>query len=220
MRQFAIIGLGSFGSTVALELASRGLSVLAIDKNPSRVDEIRNSVTHAALGDATDPAFLGSMGVSEVDVVLVALGDDIEASVLVTLNLSEIGIKYIVVKGISREHGSILEAVGAHKVVFPEREMAEKLAMSLASPNIIDHIPLVEGYIIVEMVAPAPFRNRSLIDLNLRREYGVELLAIKRADPTAEPPVIVVPGAGAIIRPNDKLVIMGAVDKVELLREL
>jgi trk system potassium uptake protein TrkA len=220
MRQFAIIGLGSFGSTVALELASKGLPVLAIDKNHARVDDVRDRVTHAVVGDATDPSFLGGLGISEVDVALVALGDDIEASVLVTLNLSEIGIDYIVVKGISTEHGNILEAVGAHQVVFPEKEMAERVANSLASPNIIDHIPLVEGYIIVELVAPEPFNDKSLIDLNLRREYGVELLAIKRADPGTAPPVIVVPKAGEIIHPGDNLVILGAVEKVELLQEL
>ncbi len=220
MRQFAVIGLGSFGSTVALELSGRGLAVLAIDKNHDKVDDIRDSVTHAIVGDGTDPAFLGSIGISEVDVALVALGDDIEASVLVTLNLSEMGIPTIIVKGISPEHGSILSAVGAHQVVFPEKEIAQRIARSLAAPNVIDHIPLAEGYNIVEMVAPEPFVNKTLIDLNLRREYGVELLVIKRALPDSQPAVVVVPGAGETIHAGDKLVIMGASDKVEGLQEL
>ncbi|MCK5833258.1 TrkA family potassium uptake protein [bacterium] len=220
MRQFAVIGLGSFGSTVATELSKKGLPVLAIDKNGTRVDDMREHVAHAIVGDASDTAFLGSIGISEVDVALVALGDDIEASVLVTLNLSEIEIPKIIVKGISPEHGSILCAVGAHQVLYPEKEMAQKLARYLASPNIIDHIPLVEGYNIIEIVAPDIFANKTIIDLNLRREYGVELLAIKRSDPKTTPSVVVVPGAGEIIYPEDKLVVLGAVDKVEQLQEL
>lgn len=220
MRQFAVIGLGSFGSTLAVELSEKGLAVLAIDKNHDKVDDMRDFVTHAIVGDGTDPAFLGSIGISEVDVALVALGDDIEASVLVTLNLSEMGIPKIIVKGVSPEHGSILSAVGAHQVVFPEKEMAQRIARSLAAPNVIDHIPLAEGYNIVEMVAPEPFFNKTLIDLNLRREYGVELLVIKRTLPDSQPAVIVVPVAGETIRSGDKLVIMGASDKVEELQEL
>ncbi len=220
MRQFAVIGLGNFGTTVARALAARGLPVVAVDLNPSRIDEIRDSVTHALVGDATNPTLIGSSGISDVDAALVALGDDIEASVLVTLNLSESGVEQIMVKGISPEHGEILKAVGAHQVIFPEKEMAERIAASLATPNIIDNIPLTEGYNIVELVAPESFNGKTLLELNLRREYGVELLAIKRNDPNATPKVVIVPSAIEIINSDDKLVVMGAVEDVEQIREL
>ena len=220
MRLFAVFGLGNFGSTVAVALADKGQSVLAVDLDPARVDEVRNKVTHAVVGDVTDPSFLSSVGISEVDEALVALGDDLEASVLTTLYLSESEVKHILVKGISEEHESILLAVGAHQVVFPENYMAKRLASSLAAPNIIDHIPLTEGYSIIELVTPGAFHHKSLLELNLRREYGVELLAIKRADPDRDPDVVVVPGAGEVIEPDDKLIILGAEKDVEQLQEL
>jgi len=220
MRQFAVIGLGHFGSTVARELAHKGLPVVAVDLNPVRVDELRGEVTHAVVGDATEASFIASSGIGEVDIAMVALGDDIEASVLVTLNLAESGIENIIVKGISDEHGKILKAVGAKKVIFPEKEMAQRIATSLAAPNIIDHIPLTEGYSIVELITPSVFAGKTLLDLNLRREYGVELLAIKRASPEDIPPVIVVPGAGEIIKEGDKLVVLGSEEDVGLIQEL
>ncbi len=220
MRQFAVIGLGNFGSTVAYELSKKGLPVVAVDLNPARVDELRGEVTHALVGDATETQFIASSGIGDVDVAIVALGDDIEASVLVTLSLAESGIGEIIIKGISEEHGKILIAVGATQVIFPEKEMAQKIATSIAAPNIIDHIPLTEGYSIVEMVTPKIFEGKTLIDLNLRREYGVELLAIKRASPDDIPPVIVVPGAGEVIKREDKLVILGSEEDVETIQGL
>ena len=138
MRQFAIIGLGNFGSTVARTPGSKGVPVIAVDRNPARVDDLRDEVTHAIVGDVTDSSFIVSSGIADVDVALIALGDDIEASVLVTLNLAECGVEEIVVKGVSEEHKRILTVVGAHRVIFPEREMAERIAMALAAPNIID----------------------------------------------------------------------------------
>lgn len=218
MRQFAVIGLGNFGSTVAKELARKGLQVVAVDLNPSRAEDLRGVVTHAVVGDATEGQFIASSGIGEVDVAIVALGDDIEASVLVTLNLAECGIPEIIAKGISEEHGRVLSAVGATKIVYPEKEIAQKIASAIAAPNIIDHIPLTEGYIIVEMLTPKDFEGKTLLDLNLRREYGVELLAIKRALPEDKPSVIVVPGAGEIIKKADKLVILGSEEDVQSIQ--
>ncbi len=220
MSQFAVIGLGNFGSTVASELAKKGLPVVAVDLNPSRVDDLRNKVSHAVVGDVTEKQFIASSGIGEVDVAIVALGDDIETSVLATLNLAESGVENIIVKGISEEHATIVTAVGATEVIFPEKEMAQKIAASIAAPNIIDHIPLTEGYSIIEMVSPKAFEGKTLLDLNLRREYGVELLAIKRADPKDDPPVIVVPGAGAMVKTNDKLIILGSEEDVQTIQEL
>lgn len=220
MRQFAVIGLGNFGSTVARALARKDIPVVAIDRNPLKIDEIREDVTHAVAGDATDAGFLGSIGISEIDAAIVSLGDDIESSVLVTLNLVESGINEIVVKGVSEEHATILRAIGAHKVIFPEKEMAERLADSYAMPGVIENIPLTEGYNLVEISAPEPFYHKSIIELDLRREYGIELLAIKRDEPDAEPKIVVVPGASEIIKPGDKLFILGSKTDIELLENL
>jgi len=220
MRQFAVIGLGDFGSTVAKSLAERGLPVIGVDIDHERVDVVRDVVAYAVTGDATDATFLGGLGIADVDVALVALGDLIEASVLVTLYLHESDVKQIVVKGISEEHREILMAVGAHKVIFPEKEIAERVANWLAAPNIIEHLPLTEGYNIVELVAPDIFCDKSILELNLRREYGVELLAIKRADPESKPNVVVVPGAGEIIRKKDKLIMMGSDKDIQQIQDL
>ncbi len=213
-----MIGLGNFGSTVAKELSKKGLQVVAVDLNPSRADDLRGIVTHSVVGDATEAQFIASSGIGEVDVAIVALGDDIEASVLATLNLAESGIPEIIAKGISEEHGRVLSAVGATKIVYPEKEIAQKIASAIAAPNIIDHIPLTEGYIIVEMVTPKDFEGKTLLDLNLRREYGVELLAIKRASPEDKPSVIVVPGAGEFIKKADKLVLLGSEEDVQSIQ--
>ncbi len=213
MRQFAVIGLGRFGYRVASTLAAHKLPVIAVDRDPRRVELAAGVVDFAVCADATDQRALASAGVAAVDAAVVSLGEQLEPSVLATLILKEMGVKEIVVKGTSPEHGKILRLVGATEVVFPEEDMAVRVAQRIISPNIVDHIPLLPGYSIVELVVPEKFQGKTLLDLNLRRDYGVEVLVIKRGDQ-----VKVIPSALDTIEYGDTLVILGRDEDIARLR--
>ena len=215
MRQFAIIGLGRFGSKVARTLASMKVPVIAIDKDPRRVDDLRDVVDFALEADATDPKALAQAGVSESDVAVISLGNYLEASVLATILLKEIGIQEIIVKGTSPEHGKILSLVGATQVVFPEEDIATRLAQRIISPNVLDLIPLFPGYSIVELMAPTDFVGKTLLDLNIRRNYGLEVLIIKKGESAK-----VIPSALDSIEYGDALVVLGKDEDIEKLKSL
>lgn len=153
-RQFAVIGLGVFGSNVAKALVEHGVQVLAIDLDEKKVNEISSLVTQAVVGDGTNETVLRSLGLVDVDVAIVSIGENLEASILVTLLLQEIGVKTIVVKAISELHARVLAKVGADRVVFPERDMAEKIVESIVSPNILDEIKVSQDYNLIEIVTP------------------------------------------------------------------
>ena len=213
MRQFAVIGLGNFGMGVALKLADMGMPVIAIDRDPRKIDSITNKVSFAVVADATDKKALHSAGVSAVDAAVVSLGKQIEPSVMATIILRELGVPEIIVKGISPEHGKILKMVGASHVVFPDADMAERVAQRIVSPNIVEHIPLLPGYSIIELKAPNIFWGKTLLDLNLRRNYGVEVLVIRRGEQ-----VKVIPSAMDKIEQGDTLVILGKNEDLEKLK--
>ncbi|MCD6594527.1 TrkA family potassium uptake protein [bacterium] len=215
MRQFAVIGLGRFGTKVALTLSELGMPVIAIDNNPRRIELIADKVAFALKADATDKKALGMAGVSSADVAVVSLGEQLEASVLVTIILREIGVEQIIVKGTSPEHGKILELVGATQVVFPEEDIARRVAQKIIAPNIVDHIPLLPGYSIIEFIAPEQFLGKTLLDLNMRRNFGVEVLVIKRGEITK-----VIPSAMDKIQENDTLVILGKDEDVQKVRSI
>ena len=215
MRQFAVIGLGRFGRKVALTLSKLGAPVIAIDKDRHIIEDISDKVDFAVQCDATDQKALAQAGVSSADVAVVSLGEPLETSVLVTIILKEIGISQIIVKGESHEHGKILSLVGATDVVFPDEDVAERLAQKIIYPNILDLIPLLPGYSIVEIVPPKQFLGKSLLDLNLRRNYGVEVLVIKRGDK-----VKVIPSALDSMEHGDTLVILGKDKDIEKLRAI
>ncbi|MCD6417954.1 TrkA family potassium uptake protein [bacterium] len=215
MRQFAVIGLGRFGQTVALTLSKLGAPVIAVDKNQSVIEDISDKVDFAVQCDATDQKALAQVGVSSADVAIVSLGEPLETSVLTTIILKEMGIQKIIVKGKNHEHGKILSLVGATDVIFPDEDVAEKLAQKIIHPNILDLIPLLPGYSIVEIVPPKQFLGKSLLDLNLRRNYGVEVLVIKRGDT-----VKVIPSALDSMEIGDTLVILGKDEDIEKLRSL
>jgi len=214
MRQFAVIGLGRFGVKVAMTLAGLGMPVIAIDKDARRIEQIADHVSLAVRADATDKKALGMAGIGSADVAVVALGDRMESSVLTTMLLKEMGIERIIVKGTGSEHGKILELVGASQVVFPEEDMAERVAQRIISPNILDHIPLLPGYSIVEFLAPEQFWGKTILDLNLRRNFGVEVLVIRRGEE-----VTVIPSALDSIGEGDTLVILGKDIDIEKLRK-
>jgi trk system potassium uptake protein len=215
VRQFAVIGLSRFGTKVALTLAEHKVPIIAIDLDRKKVDFISKYVDAALQLDATDQKALAQAGVGSVDVAVVSLGEHIESSVLTTIILKEMGISEIIVKGNSKEHKDILSLVGATQVVFPEEEVAIKMAQRIISPNVLDLIPLMPGYSIVELMPPKEFYGRTLLDLNLRRNFGVEVLVIRKGDKAR-----VIPAAMDMIEHGETLLVLGKDDDIERLRTM
>lgn len=214
MKQVAVIGLGRFGSSVARTLADSGCEVLAVDVDEARVKAIADQVTDAVRANALEEEALRSLGLRNFEVVVVAIGHEVQASILVTVLLKEMGIPKIVAKAQDELHGRVLQKVGADIVVFPERDMGVRLAHTLISRNVIDEIQLSTDYSILEMAAPHGFLGRSLKDLELRQRFGLSVLAIRRKDR-----IIVSPNADQVVDEGDILVVLGQPDKLEPLNE-
>lgn len=204
MKQFAVIGLGRFGSSVAKTLTAQGYEVLAIDDDQGRIQEIAPIVTHAIQADAKDEHALKAIGIRNFDVVIVAIGQDIQASILVTVLLKELGVKYVVTKATNDLHGKVLTKVGADKVVYPERDMGARVAHSLVSSNVLDHIEISPDYSILEVIAPESLVGRNLKESGLRARLGVTILALRRGKE-----IIVSPSPDVPIQENDILVAIG-----------
>ncbi len=180
MKSYVVVGLGRFGSEVARQLYKCGCEVLAVDLKSELVQQISPDVTHAAVGDSRDKEVLKILGVGEFDCAIVAIGDDLAASVLITMNLKELGVPYLVCKAHDDVHRRVLEKLGADRVVIPEQENAARLAKSLSSPNLLDYIELSEEYSIVELPAPQSWIGKTLKELNVRAKLGVNILAVRR----------------------------------------
>lgn len=210
MKQFAVIGLGRFGTSVAVTLTTMGYEVLAIDNDEDRVNGIVEEVTHAVQVDALDEHALKAVGIRNFDVVVVAIGHEVQASILVTVMLKEMGVGKVVAKAQTALHGKVLERVGADKVVYPERDMGVKVAHALVSKNIMDQISLSPEYSLVEMVAPPQFVNKTLVESGARQKYGVSILAIRR-----DKDMIISPNATQMIREGDVLVVIGKGEKLQ-----
>lgn len=213
-KQFAVIGLGRFGRSVAITLSSLGHDVLAVDTSEHAVQEVSSKVTHAVQADARDESVLKALGIRNFDVVIVAIGNDIEANILITVMLKEMGIKLVVAKAQSILHGKVLERVGADKIVYPEKDMGTRLAHNLVSSNVMDYIELHPNYSIMEVIAPSSFTNKTLGELNLRAKYEISVLAIRKKDS-----IVVAPGAEARINEKDALIIIGHNDVLTKLSE-
>lgn len=203
-KQFAVIGLGRFGKSLVRELTRIGHEVLAIDADPHKVNEITDEVIHAAQADAMDEQAMRSIGIRNFDVVVVSIGHNIQSSILATILLKEMGVKKVIAKAQNSLHGKVLEKLGIDLVIYPERDMAVKLARSLSSKNILDQIDLSPDYSITEMVAPFAFEGKSLASLRVREKMGVTILAIRRGEE-----IIVSPDAGQVINAGDILVALG-----------
>lgn len=212
MKSFLVIGLGRFGTAVARELTAQGQEVLAIDENAEDVQRIADDVTQAVQGDAQEESVLRSVGARNFDCCIVAVGTDMEASILITVMLKELGAKYIVAKARSAVHARVLERVDAVRAVLPESEMGRKLAQGLAHSNMVDYIGVSDEYSIMEIHAPEGWVGKTLSKLSVRAKYHVNVLAIRRGDRLE-----VTPGPDDCIETGDLLVIMGEnkfVDKV------
>lgn len=181
-KQFVIIGLGRFGSSVAETLYGLGNDVLVIDKDEDLIQDISDSVTHAVQMDATDENALRTLGLRNFDVAVVTIGSNIQASVMVTLLVKELGVKYIIAKGNSDLHAKVLYKIGADRVILPEKDMGVRVAHNLVSESILDFIELSPDYSIMEIEAPEEWRGKSIRELKLRSKYGINVMAIKKVD--------------------------------------
>lgn len=214
-KQICVIGLGQFGSELALS-AARNCEVLAIDKDQERVDSIADEVDRALIADAKDLTVIRSLVSPDIDAAVVSLGESVEASILCTLHLHKIGVKRIYAKAVSEEHAEVLTAVGATDIIFPERETARRVAARIANPNFVDFIPLADGYDVMEIVAPDSFHGQSLAELDVRKRYGVLIVAIVRQQPKA---FVFVPEPHFVIHSGDRLVVVGKENDVRSISE-
>jgi len=209
MKQFAVIGLGRFGSSVAKTLSKMGYEVLGIDLDEEIVNNMAEILTYTVKADVLDEHTLQSLGIRNFDVVIVAIGRDMLASILVTVMLKNMEVNKVVAKAQTELHGKVLERIGADKVVFPERDMGAKVAKALVSKNIMEQIELSSECSIVEMVVPPIFINKTLEKSGARQKYGISILAIRRGSD-----IIISPNADTIMLEGDILVVIGQDEKL------
>ena len=215
MKTYVVVGLGRFGTEAAKRLCELGCEVLAIDQNNDLVQQISEDVTQAVVGDARDKGVLRALGVADFDCAIVAIGGSLGDSVLATMNLKELGVPYVVCKAHDETHRQVLTKLGADKVVIPEQEQAGRLARNLSSPNVLDYIELSNDFGIIEVPAPAKWIGKSLKNLNVRAQLGVNIIAIKQGES-----INVSPGADYEILPGDVMVVLGGTDALNAVQKL
>ncbi len=215
MKSYLVIGLGRFGTSLAQQLCSLGAEVLAMDVRGDLVQQVANSVTHAVVGDAQDKEILRSLGARNFDCAIIAIGDDLAASVLVTMNLKELEVPYIVCKAHDETHRKVLEKLGVDRVVIPEKEIAQRLGRSLHRHNVLDYIELSEAYGILEVPAPGSWIGKTIRQLNVRAKLGVNIIAVENGKQTN-----VSPAADYVIREGDVMVVLGESYALEAVQKL
>lgn len=211
-KQFLVLGLGRFGGSLARSLCKMGHEVLAVDTDAETVEDIAPYVTQAVQANATDEDALQTMGVSNFDVAVVSIGA-IRDSILVTVLCKEAGVPYVLAKAVDDLHAKVLRKVGADRVVFPERDMGARVAKSLVTPSILDMMELADNYQIAEVMTPSSWCGRTLVDVNVRRNYGLSVLAIHRGKD-----FFASPGADTMLREGDVLLVLGkqaSIDAIE-----
>jgi len=209
-NQFVIIGLGRFGSSLGKELIKLGYEVLGIDTDEEIVDDMSDYLTHAVVADAMDEEVLRSLGVRNFDCGVVAIGDDIQASILTAILLKDLGVKQVVAKAMSELHGRVLEKIGVDRVIYPERDMGVRVAHQLAQPNLLDYIELSKDYTIAELSVPGCLAGITLQELNPRARFGCSIVAINKRQG-----VIIAPTASDSLDEKDVLVVIGTNEQIE-----
>ncbi len=212
MKQFAIFGLGSFGSSLATNLYNLGHDVYAIDKSEELINAIADQVTYAVQADVTDIHALKSIGIQNVDVVIIALSTDLNASFLGVINAKELGVKTVYAKAQTDTHTKVLYQLGVDKVISPEKEMGKKIAYSLTNSSFLDLVELDPTHTLMELEALPNWKDHSLIDLNLRVKYNINVIIIKRNDN-----VIINPLPEEVIHAKDRLIVLGDSSEINKL---
>lgn len=203
-KQYVVIGCGRFGQSVAIKLAELGSEVMAVDASAEIIQTLSEKVTYAVQADVTDENAIKALGIRNFDVAIITIGSDIQASILVTLMVKEMGIKQIIAKAQNASHAKVLYKIGANRVVFPEKEMGIKVAKSLVSSNVLELIDLAPDYSILEISMNDEWIGKSLVEINMRRRYSISVIAIRRGD---EMDINV--GPDQILLKDDILVVIG-----------
>lgn len=214
-KQFIVFGIGRFGASLCRSLAEMGHEVLAVDSSEEHIRSITPHVTQALQLDATDEEALNSLGVRNFDAVVVSIGDNLRASIMVTLLCKEMGANYLLAKAADELHAKMLKKMGADRVVFPERDMGQRVAKTLVSPRVLDLINLTGDYTLADITAPRAWVNRSIAQVDIRKRYNVSVLLIHRGDE-----VLMNMSPDTVIREQDDLLVLGHREDVERLEEL
>ena len=212
-KSFAVLGLGRFGSNIARTLEEYGAQVLAVDSREEKVEEIADEVTHAVQADVTELSALRSMGIADFDGVIVAIGENMETSIITIMHLKDLGAKHIIAKAQNELHAKVLKRIGANRVILPEKDMAVRVGHGLVNGNILDYIELSEEYGIYEIAAPKEWQGNTLVQLNLRAHLGINVMAVHKSGGE----VVVSPGAEYLVSAGDQMVVIARKDIVDQL---
>lgn len=204
-KEIAVIGLGRFGGSIVMELSAMNVDVLVIDTDEARVNEYQDYYSEGIIGDSTDEMMLKSIGINNYDNVIVAIGDNIQASILTTLILKDLGVNKVTTKAQNSYHGRVLEKIGADIVVHPERDMGRRIAHRLVSSSVVEYLEVSSNHSIIEYSANIKLENKRIIDLNLREKFGVSIIAINRDND-----IIVSPDSQISILAGDILILIGS----------
>lgn len=228
MKQYVVIGAGKFGASVAVTLSQKGYSVLLIDNSIEKIQELSDIVTKAVQLDATDEKAMHALGLKDFDVAIVAIGrQSLEDSVLVTMMLKEMGIGTVIAKATNEAHGRILTRVGVDRVVFPERDMGIRLANSLTTSSIMDHLGIVPGYSVAEIQPSKEFIGKTIKESGIKGQYGIQIIAVKTMQPNidekgesiVEEQINIVPDASTKIGKDDTLLVLGKDEDIEKVKK-
>ncbi len=214
-KHFYILGLGSFGGALARRLKKNGCRVTGVDSSRENVEEIKDDLYEAIIADATEYESLQHLNLKEANGVFISMGEDITPSLLATLHAKELGAKRIIVKGVTKDHGKLLKSLGVERVIFPEAEIAETLADRMTWPNIIDFLPIDPEYSFMEVAVPDEMVGKSLMNLNLRQQFGVWVVGVK--DPMTGK-LAMFPDGGYSLGLDQLLLVVGKQSSLERLR--
>ena len=214
MKKIAVIGLSSFGLSVVRTLSEKDVEVIAVDKAGEKTNKIKRSVAMAVTMDATLRDNLVSLGIAEMDHVVVSTGPSLEPSIITVLLLKELGVKHIIAKALSASHEKILLKLGVNEVAFPERDAGEKVAQRLLFDNLLDYLPLSSGTVIEEIATPEPLVGKTLVDTQLREKHNVTVIAVKSIIPDE---TTTNPGSEYVLKESDILIVLGQAKDIEKL---
>ena len=225
-RVFAVVGLGTFGMEVCIALSEKGAKVIAMDNQKGLVERIKDTVTQGILIDTTDEDALKNVPLENVDVAVVAIGNNVEASILTTVLFRETGVPYILARAISRTHEHVLRQIGANEVINVEIDEGRRIAAELISPSILDRIPIDRGISVAEILVPSSFEDKTLRQLDLRNQYRINVITVKRTEVSVDEmgnPVrkelVIFPNPDEVLRKGDVIIVIGRNEDIELLKE-
>ena len=202
-KSFAVIGMGRFGQSVVEELVNREVDVLVIDRDPERIAKMSKIATHAVTLDTTDIQALKEVGISSIDHVIVAIGKDLQSSILTTLILKDLGVSKVTVKVQDSNHAKVVDKLGADEIIQPEQQSGKRLASKIVSDNVLDYIDLNESHSFIVVNVTSKIIDSTIINLDVRNKYGINVVAIRRNGD------IVIPSADDVLEANDQLLLVG-----------